>query len=71
VIEADARDDRFRREALALALRYRCPHCVHAVPGDGACSMGYPNHMMRVPDLRCRDEAERWIFCKYFELDGT
>jgi len=27
--------------------------------------------MMLTPDLRCMDDAGRWIFCKYFELDGT
>lgn len=66
-----ARAVRFRQEALVLSLRYRCPHCVHVIPGDGACSLRYPNEMMRTPDVRCRDEAGRWIFCKTFELDGT
>ena len=68
---ATPRGERFQREALAHALRYRCPHCIHMIPGDGACSLKYPNHMMRTPDLRCQDESGNWIFCKYFELDGT
>ena len=66
-----ARDTRFRREALAQGLRWRCPHCVHEIPGDRGCSLGYPNGMMRTPDLRCRDEDGRWVFCKTFELDDA
>ncbi len=69
--ESAAREVRFRRETLAHGFRYRCAYCTHAVHGDGRCSLGYPNHMMRTPDLRCRDDGGRWIFCKYFELDGT
>jgi len=71
VIGDAARRDLFRRESLERSFRFRCAHCVHVVPGDRACSLGYPNHMMYTPDLRCRDEAGRWIFCKTFELDGT
>jgi hypothetical protein len=66
-----ARDALFRREALVHALRFRCQHCVHVVPDEGRCSLGYPNDMMTTPDLRCMDDAGRWIFCKYFELEGT
>ncbi len=71
MIAAQSREDRFRREALESAFRFRCPHCVHMIPDAGDCSLGYPNHMMRTPDLRCMDDKGRWIFCKYFELDGT
>ena len=66
-----ARDSQFRREALALDLRWRCPHCVHEIPDDGSCSLGYPNGMMLTSDLRFRDEDGRWVFCKAFELDDA
>ncbi|MFH1532556.1 MAG: hypothetical protein ABIK09_17670 [Pseudomonadota bacterium] len=71
MINDAAREDRFCRESVGGSFRFRCAHCVHVVQGRGTCSMAYPNHMMCTPDLRCRDDAGRWIFCKCFELDGT
>ena len=66
-----AREGLFRREALTHGFRFRCTHCSHVDPEVGCCSLGYPNQMMHTPDLRCRDDAGRWLFCKCFELDGT
>lgn len=68
--EEEARE-RFRREAVAFGLCWRCDHCVHQVSEDGACSLGYPNQMLRTPHLECRAPRGGWTFCKYFELEGT
>lgn len=62
--------ERFRRESLQLDHRYRCHDCGHRDPAGQACTLGYPNAMLRKPGIRSVDEAGRFVFCKYFELDG-
>jgi hypothetical protein len=62
--------EQFRREALALGFRYRCRDCGHRDPAGESFSLGYPNGMLRDPRLRSVDESGRFVFCKYFELDG-
>ena len=57
----------FREEARAFGLRFRCAACAHVVPTTRACSMGYPNGMMRGA-LVGLDAGGQPVACKYFEL---
>lgn len=58
-------DERLRREARELALRFTCEHCAHFDTEGGSCGNGYPNVEHRDVQLA---EAELLRFCKQFEL---
>lgn len=58
-------DERLRREASELRLRFGCEHCVHFDPPARACGNGYPTG----PHLSVRvEQVTELSFCKDFEL---
>ena len=59
--------EEFRRERERFRLAYRCPDCVHVVPGELRCSLGYPNRTLLVAD-EYLEEGGQFVFCKYFEV---
>ncbi|GMV14243.1 MAG: hypothetical protein HS104_31275 [Polyangiaceae bacterium] len=58
-------DERLRREASALELRFTCDHCAHFASDQRACGNGYPVAAHYGVDLARVDEV---TFCKDFEL---
>lgn len=64
--ELAALEARFREEARAFGLRFRCAACCH-VTRALTCSLGYPNGALTGP-VRARDARGEPAFCKYFEL---
>jgi len=58
-------DERLRREASSLELRFTCVHCVHYDPPARACGNGYPTEPHLDVEL---DAASEITFCKDFEL---
>lgn len=65
-VDSDARLAAFAVEVARFGLRFRCAACAHVVPSTRACSMGYPNAMLRGP-FAAR-EGSNPVICKYFEL---
>jgi hypothetical protein len=61
------REERFRAERTLFALRYRCAACAHVDVESRACSMGYPNAMLRGPKIGLLPDGLP-VTCKYFEL---
>jgi len=57
----------FLAEVEMFALRYRCEACVHVVPSDRSCSLGYPNAALVGPPGVITDDGAL-AFCRYFEL---
>lgn len=55
----------FTDEVARFALRFQCEACAHVVPSTRACSMAYPNAMLRGELVRMP------VVCKYFELGET
>lgn len=60
----------FVNDAEKYNLLYRCSDCVHRIPGGHLCSLGYPNEMLALGEVRALDEDGRFVFCKDFELEG-
>jgi hypothetical protein len=59
--------DRFREERTRFRLSYRCPDCVHVVPGTRACSLEYPNRNLLESEHFLQEDGN-FVFCKYFEV---
>ena len=57
----------FAEQAERFDLRFRCDDCLHVVPSELSCSLGYPNSMLKGA-IRAVDERGYYTFCKYFEL---
>ncbi|MFT7580172.1 MAG: hypothetical protein ACI9MR_001839 [Myxococcota bacterium] len=64
----DAVNAEFAAETSRFGFAYRCVSCVHVVPSSGACSLGYPNTLLRDADSPVISSDGRLAFCKYFEL---
>lgn len=58
-------DQRLRREAGSLGLRFTCEHCAHFAAERAECANGYPTEAHRAIDLEAALQIE---FCKEFEL---
>jgi hypothetical protein len=58
-------DERLRKEAQELALRFGCEHCAHFAEETESCVHGYPNEAHLAVSLSTSD---RVTFCKEFEL---
>lgn len=65
--ELARREARFSQEREAFALRFRCAACAHVISETGACSMGYPNRLLRGPVIGVQPDGLP-VTCKYFEL---
>ena len=59
--------DRFRQEAAAWCLQWRCDDCVYQTPSSGDCSLAWPNHWLRPADPDVLDAEDIPIFCKAWE----
>ena len=62
---------RFRAERDRWDLRYRCEDCEHYDPDRDRCSQGWPKEHFGDGPHRCRDEQGAFVFCKYFEVNGS
>ena len=58
--------ERYRREAAAFGLIFRCADCIHVEQPATLCSLGYPNRELLEADGYL-DERGQFVFCKYFE----
>lgn len=58
-------DERLRREAAELSLRFGCEHCALFDVVSARCSHGYPIEPHHGVRLELVDEL---VFCKEFEL---
>lgn len=67
--ELRERNDRFRAQAQAFRLAFRCPDCVHVKIATVSCSLGYPNEHLLHSENAVEDDGE-FMFCKYFEFGG-
>ncbi|GMV41504.1 MAG: hypothetical protein AMXMBFR64_32200 [Myxococcales bacterium] len=67
----DPVNTRFRLERDRYDLRYRCEDCEHYDPVGDRCSQGWPKEHFGDGPHRCRDADGAFVFCKYFELNGS
>ena len=63
-------NQQFRAEAETYALEYRCGACIHVHPGNGGCSLSYPNEVLTHGEVRALDDDGQFVFCKDWELDS-
>ncbi len=67
----DEKDTVFRREIVDRDLKFRCHDCAHADKSRDKCSMGYPSDVLYSQTVRIKSPDGQYIFCKYFELEGS
>ncbi len=65
--DIDATNARFVEQVERYDLRFRCEDCVHVVPDRVACSLEWPNPLLK-GSLRAISDDGRLVFCKFFEL---
>ena len=70
VVGAEGREaviERFRDEAAAWRLQWRCTDCVYVTPSTSRCSLKWPNAALLPVDPDVLDGQDVPIFCKAFE----
>lgn len=65
-LDIQARNQRFRAQAAAFGLVYRCDDCAHVEAASRRCTLGYPNARLLHAENAVEDDGE-FMFCKYFE----